>query len=118
VIFFGAGFFTGKTMNKNNGIDFASAGNNMKVGNQVKVGGRLGGAGQGMAQGEVISIGDNSITLKTMNGGSKVILFSDDTVFKKSTEASLDDLVVGKNILVSGKSGTDGNIVADSVDIR
>ncbi len=74
--------------------------------------------GAGMTMGEIISKDSESITIKTQDGGSKIILFSDLTQIAKSTSGSIDDLEIGKTIGVSGTSNTDGSITAKNISLQ
>jgi len=66
------------------------------------------GTGSGAVFGEVTKIDDTSITIKTIDGSSKIVLLSESTVFNKSALASKTDLTVGSQVRVDGT--TDSNI--------
>lgn len=68
--------------------------------------------------GEILSKDDKSVTVKLINGGSRVILFSDSTEVGKFTSGSVGDLEVGKSIIVNGKTNQDGSLTAQSIQIR
>lgn len=68
--------------------------------------------------GEIIKKDDSSVTVKLMDGGSKTIYFSDKTTVGKTVEGNQNDLEVGKAIMVSGTSGSDGSLVADNIQLR
>ncbi|MFH1175415.1 MAG: hypothetical protein V1698_01700 [bacterium] len=86
----------------------------------------------GAVNGEIISKGENSITIKlrsdrqaqsgeaqgSENGGSKIIFFSDSTKISKMAEGSLDDLQIGTNIMANGQANSDGSIVAENLQVR
>ena len=74
--------------------------------------------GMGANSGEIISKDDTSITLKLADGGSKIIFFSETTEISKNTAGNLEDLEVGKNIVVQGTENSDGSITAQSIQIR
>ena len=74
--------------------------------------------GINIANGEVLSKDDSSITLKDRNGGSKIILFSSSTTILKSTEGVIDDVKTGDSITVTGKTNSDGSVTAESIQIR
>lgn len=68
--------------------------------------------------GEIISLDDKSITIKTADGGSKIIFISDSTTINKSIEGNKSDLEVGENIMVIGDNNSDGSITATSVELN
>lgn len=84
-------------------------------------GGRGGANG---AAGEIIAKDNKSITIKLRDArlpdgqaGSKIIFFSNSTKITESTEGSLNDLEIGKTIMVSGKQNSDGSITAETIQL-
>lgn len=92
-----------------------------------------GGGGQGMAfgrgggqngqngdfvAGQVAAKDDKSITVKTPDGGSKIIFFSDSTTVGKAVQGSASDLNVGDQIVANGKNNSDGTLAAQNIQIR
>lgn len=67
--------------------------------------------------GEIIKTDDSSITVKTPDGGSKIILISDSTVINKAAQVSKTDLAVGSNISITGDSNTDGSVTGKIINI-
>jgi len=76
--------------------------------------GRTGG---GFLTGEVIAKDEQSLTLKTQDGGSKIIFFSDSTQISKTTEGTIGDIEVGKQIMVSGNQNSDGSYTAKTIQL-
>lgn len=84
-------------------------------------GGQIRGAARENAQfvgGEIIKKDDTSVTIKLMDGGSKIIFFSASTTVGKMSEGTLADLIAGKFVTVSGPQNTDGTVTADSIQLR
>ncbi len=79
--------------------------------------GRNGENGQFIA-GEIIFKDDNSVTIKTRDGGSKIIYFSDSTQIGKTTDGTSGDLENGKELMINGKANQDGSITAENIQIR
>ncbi len=70
------------------------------------------------ATGEIISKDDQSITVKSPEGGSKIIYFSDSTSIGKTAEGSSADLENGKQVMINGKTNPDGSLAAENIQIR
>lgn len=79
--------------------------------------GANGGAGD-FASGEIIAKDDTSATIKTRDGGSKIIFFGEKTLIDKSVTGATSDLSVGQQVTVNGKTSTDGSITAQNIQIR
>jgi len=65
--------------------------------------------------GEITKVDGSSITIKTTNGSSKIVLISDSTAVNQSTTASKTDLKVGAKISVMGDENTDGSITGKTI---
>lgn len=72
----------------------------------------------GMILGEILSKDENSLTVKLMDGGSRIVLLGKDTQVMENTEGSLDDLLVGTEIAVNGMTDQEGIISASTIQIR
>ncbi len=77
-----------------------------------------GGNGENFTTGEIISGDDKSITVKAQDGSSKIVFFSDSTTIGKATQGSAADLVSGEQVIVNGKSNSDGTLTAQNIQIR
>jgi hypothetical protein len=101
----------GGNFNRAAGMPGGSAGGG---GFRGQAGGRTGG---GFVAGEILSKDDTSITVKLMDGGSKIVFLSDATTINKAAQGTKDDLAVGTQVVVMGAAGTDGSLTAKSVQI-
>ena len=81
----------------------------------LRGGGRINGAMRFI--GSISEIDDTSLTVKSPDGSSRIIVLSDKTTYSKSTEGIRSDLKVGDNIAVFGSTNTDGSMTAQNVQI-
>lgn len=81
-----------------------------------------GGAGGGLVSGKILSVDTNSMTVELGNGGtqsgSKIVLFSPTTKVEKTVDGAVADVVVGKQVIITGTANPDGSVSATSVQIR
>lgn len=68
--------------------------------------------------GEILSMDDTSITVKLPDGSSRIILFSDKTIFNKTATVEKSELKVGERVGVFGTSNTDGSVTAQSIQLN
>lgn len=68
-------------------------------------------------QGDILSVDEKGITVKLLDGSSKIILFSDSTSINKSTVGAKSDLKVNSKVMVTGNVNSDGSITATSVQL-
>ncbi len=116
LIIVGLGFFGGmqyQKRQKNNfptNLDgrFPRASGHQRLGN---------GANFRPVNGEVSAIDENTITLKTADGGSKIIIYSGSTKINKTSEGSIDDIKTGDKIMVMGIQDSEGRVTAQSISI-
>lgn len=91
----------------------------MPAGMQAGQGNRAGNKqGQGFVNGEIIAKDDKSITIKSINGGSKIVLLAESTQISKSASGTASDLVSGRKVMINGKTNTDGSITATYVTLQ
>jgi len=96
-----------------------------QIGNQQANGIRMqnaGGAPQSNnfrpISGEVLKKDDTSITVKTMDGSSKIVLLAESTVISESKTSSVQNIEVGTKVAVFGSTNTDGSITAQNVQLN
>jgi hypothetical protein len=78
-----------------------------------------GGAAAGsFVNGQVLSSGSNSITVKNMAGGSQIVILAPSTQYRKAVDGSASDVTVGSMVTVTGTTNSDGSLTAQSVQIR
>ncbi len=74
--------------------------------------------GGGFTGGEIIAKDGTSITVKLMNGGSKIVFLSDAAKITKSVQGLVTDLATGEQVSVTGSANQDGSITAQLIQIR
>lgn len=68
--------------------------------------------------GEIISVDENSITVKLPDSSSKIVLLTDNTSINKSSEGSKEDLKVGEKVVAFGTENSDGSVTAQSIQLN
>lgn len=92
-------------------------GRNGGNGQQVGATNNRNGNGFRPVAGQILSMDNQSITVKLADGSSKIIILSGNTVYNKTQTGLLSDLKVGDNISVFGTTNSDGSVTAQSVQI-
>jgi len=116
-------FFVGSAYGSKKGNNFGKLGgtnfgqmDGRNIG-KTPTGGKNMRGGAGFIRGEVVSKDANSITLKLNDGGSKILLYSNATIVEKTVSGTLDDVVVGTNLMVIGDQNLDGSVSAKTLQI-
>ena len=124
----GLGFFGGMQYQKANarpagpggqGGQFQAPGNGQgrPEGFSGRNGAAPGGGGFSPVSGEILEIDGETITVKTPEGDSKIIIYSNSTNVNKTSEGSLSDLEVGEEIMVIGNEDTNGTVTAQTISV-
>ncbi len=112
-------FAAGTVYAKSSRPSFALNANGQGRAGMMGMGGQGRGAGRGGAVfGEILSKDAQSVTIKIPSGGSQIVLLSGSTNIGKVASGTVDDLVVGTTVTVSGAANADGSITAQSIQIR
>lgn len=120
VIAAGAGFYGGVKYDQNKTAQTRQqrvAGFGIAGANGTR--GMRGGAnGAGFTGGQIISKDDKSITIKTQDGGSKIVFLAASTKIDKSVAGAVTDLSTNQQVTVTGAANSDGSITAQTIQIR
>ena len=68
--------------------------------------------------GQIISVDDIGITVKMRDGSSKIVIIPNSASISKPTEASKSALKTGEQVMVMGKSNSDGSVTAQIVQLN
>lgn len=68
--------------------------------------------------GEIISADEKSITVKMLDGSSRIVLFSDKTEINKAASGTKEDLKVGEKVAVFGTENSDGSVTAQNIQLN
>lgn len=113
------------------GMWYQKSKNPMRSGFQMSAGNRFGATGEGiqrramsgfngggMVVGEVADKDGESLTIRTIDGSSKIILINSSTQYRKSADATSDDIKKGDTVAISGTNNQDGSITASNVQLN
>ena len=109
----GGAFYSGMVYGKNQNSQ-----KNGQFGQNGRARTGAGPAGSGFISGDIVSKNAGSITVKDRTGSSRIIFYSQTTEVGKFMTGALSDVSVGQNIMVSGKTNSDGSITAQTIQIR
>lgn len=117
----GIGFFGGMQYQKSQRpagfAQFAGGGLGSRGGSGVNGAGARFRNGNGVV-GDVLSVDNNSITVKLADGSSRIVLFTSTTSFNKAAQATVTDISAGTRIAAFGTINTDGSVTASNVQIN
>ena len=116
IIFSAAGFFGGIKYQQSKNPTFGNRFNQIDRANNPPNG--RGVRGGGMTNGEIITADDKSITVKMIDGSSKVVLLSTNTTINKSADGTINDLKAGGKVAVFGSTNSDGSLTAASIQLN
>ena len=68
--------------------------------------------------GEILNIDSSSITVKLVDGSSRIVLLTDKTIFNKTATVDKSELKVGDKVGVFGTTNTDGSVSAQNVQLN
>ncbi len=74
-------------------------------------------SGAAMLNGEVTAKDEQSLTIKTSDGSSKIVFFSDATQISRMAEGTVSDVEIGKQIIVTGQQNSDGSYTAKTIQL-
>jgi hypothetical protein len=88
--------------------------------------GPRGGSGAGGARfrngggvvGDILSVDNNSMTVKLADGSSKIVLLTGSTTINKAAQATVADLTAGTRVAAFGATNSDGSVTATNVQIN
>jgi len=115
VISLGVGFYAGNWYQKNQQqqrfLQFGTR--NFSGQNQAS---RFG-VGARPVSGQIIKKEADSITIKTQNGSTRIVFFTDKTNIGKTTKATSDDLKENETVFIVGQENSDSSITAQNIQI-
>jgi hypothetical protein len=117
LIFGIGGFFGGKAFS-----DYQRAQQRGNFGRQFATG-ASGTAGRNRlngrpVSGSVMSIDEKSLTVKMVDGSTRIVILPDSATFSETINASKSAIKVGGNIAAFGTDNTDGSITAQNIQLN
>lgn len=122
VVIVAGGFFGGMKYQQSKQSSFAGFGQGGTENGQRTRGGFQNGTGNRNGfrptTGDIITSDNNSITIKLVDGSSKIILLSDKTNIYKTAMSQKTDLTAGQKVMVMGTDNSDGSTTAQSIQVN
>lgn len=69
-------------------------------------------------RGTVLSLDNNTMTIKLANGNSEIVVLSPSTRYVKSAPAALSDIKAGDTVMAIGTQNNDGSLTASDVQLN
>lgn len=85
--------------------------------NGSNVGTRRMGGGQPIS-GEIINMDTDSLTVKLIDGSSRIVLLNDKTIYNKTASVEKTELKVGEKVGIFGSTNSDGSVSAQNVQLN
>ncbi len=119
VVFAGIGFFAGFKYQQGKQPSFSGVRSGIQRGQQVPdmTHQRVEDDSE-VIRGKVIDRGQDSVTVELTDGGSRLILISDNTQINKTVEMEIDDLKIDDQVMVFGKANPDQSVSANQIQIN
>jgi hypothetical protein len=96
---------------------FQNAGRNGTGGPGFFGGNGARGNGGGAVTGTIVSADNSSITVKSQDGSTKIVLVPGSTTIAKNQPGTMGDLTAGQTVIVTGTSNSDGTVTATRVQV-
>lgn len=68
--------------------------------------------------GEILEVGKDTITVKTDDDSSKIVLLNNKTQIRKAETGAMSDLEKGKQVMVVGTENNDGSVSAQNIQLN
>lgn len=68
--------------------------------------------------GEIISIDADSLTVKMIDGSSRIVLLNNKTIYNKTASVEKNELKIGEKVGVFGTLNSDGSVSAQNVQLN
>ena len=110
------GFGAGQMMGNRTGTGMGGAGMGTGTTRTGAQGSRM--MGNGAIVGEILSLDDGSLTVKSQDGSSKIILLNEKTTYNTASSAEKSDVQVGSTISAFGTTNADGSVTAVGIQLN